>query len=233
MQRLYRHIAIGAILLTALLYGCTGGSKAKIEGNIVGLPDGIVYLSVYEHSFRVVDSTRSNEGRFKFDMPEILPDVVFIGFESDSNLQLPIIVEGEDLEISGNYTNNEEIEVSGSRANEDLKRYRESVNRYNVMLKAIDVSIGEYSDTVELIDTLRQEALFVKRDSVQMLIDNSQRRFIEENPTSIVSAMFVLQILSQPTNKQNVEQMIQKLDGKNMPDNAFLRRIYRRREEFK
>lgn len=193
----------------------------------------MVYLSVFEQSLRVIDSTPSKEGRFSIRMPEILPDVVFVGFESNPDLQLPVMVEGENVRIEGSYAHNRKIRVRGSRANDDLERYRESVNRYDIMLKAVEVSINEYRDSTEVVDSLSYGALLEKRDHIKKLVDNSQREFIENNPSSIVSAMFALNILSEPTNKQSVEQMIQKLDTEGMPDNAFLRRIYRRREDFK
>lgn len=216
-----------------MFFGCSGRDKPTIKGDITGLPDCMVYMSVYENSLRVIDSTWSNEGQFKFMVPEILPDIVFINFQDNTEDYIPVMIEGESVEISGNYNYNDDIKVYGTPSNNKLEKYRQSVSQYRIMHEAIDISISEYNDSMKVADSLGYATLQIKKDSVLTLIDSSEQNFIKENPSSIVSAMFVLRKIDYKDYTGSIDTLLEQLDTDKMPDNAFLRRIYRRRDDNK
>ena len=224
-----RKIATAIICTAFLAAACDNTPPPRIEGRISNLPDGEVYLRVWEGVMRTIDSTQSVSGNFSFESPDILPDLLFIQFDGHPDFYLPVIVDGGDISIAGNFNYNHDITVTGTASNDILLKYRSAVRNYSVMLDAIDIEVKVYGDSSALKDSLRLNTLLAKRDSVHGLITGLQDSFVSKNPADIISALLVNSSMHDSISLPQIDSAIGRLDP-GIPDNAFSRRLQRRRE---
>lgn len=196
-----------------------------VHGNIVGMPDQTIYLRVYESSLRTIDSTKSEGGVFQFEMPNILPNIVYIQL-GETDYLIPLLVDVGEVSIGGNFNYPDEIEVGGTPANNALSQFRNMVRKYDIMLKAIDIDIARLQTTKD--DTLQIKQLTAKRAVLQAQHDNSRTEFVRANRGSLVSALLILSAVTDSTNRHQIDSLIGELEP-TMADNAFLRRLQRKR----
>ena len=221
----YCQIAFLFVVAASVFLSCREEPK-HIHGDIVNLPDGAVYLRVWEGALRTVDSTRSDGGRFSFLLPDVLPDIFYVQFEGYPNYFIPWIVDGDEVGLGGDFNYPDDIKVSGTAPNDALWGYRESVRRYEVMLRAINRQLELYRS--EEMDSVAYRGLLVKEDSLKRIMSGLRRDFVRSHRGSIVSAFLVVSSLSDSSTRAQIDSLIGELDP-TMADNAFLRRLHRRR----
>lgn len=219
-----------ALALLPLAFAMCRSESAYIRGNLANLPDGNVRLMVWDGSFTAVDSARSKDGEFAIQTPAVLPDILFLQFESVPDFYLPVVVDGSDVSVSGNFRYSDDITVSGSRPNELYYNYRREVNNYYVLIAAINKELDTYADSTAIADSTFYLNFYHKRDSLWRLVEGSKNLFVEAHPSCIVSAMFAAETLSDSTSLHQVDSLLGKLDP-SMSGNAFLDRLRRRRWE--
>lgn len=223
--------SLSAIVLSALaalmLFSACKDDKAYISGNLVSLPDGKVRLFSYKHTLSTIDSTVSREGRFTLEQPGMTPDLAFVGFEAFPDLLVPVILDGKMVYISGNLNYKDDITVSGTAANDDLRRYISSIRGIDIMARTIE---QELETTEPAEDSVKYMMLVGKRDSLRHAIALSRSDFVNNNPSSIVSAMFLSMSLNDSMNRRQVDSLINRLDS-TIVDNAFSRSMRKRLEQ--
>ena len=212
------------LILFVLMVSACRHEHYHIQGNIVGLTDRTVYLNVYEATIRKIDSTRMNQGRFVFDMPPILPDMVYISFADYPNYYIPLITEGSNIYVSGNLNYPNGVEVSGSPANEDFKRFKDQIGWYEVQLRTIELELAQRDPSSE--DSTICQRLTYKRDSIAQLVASAQKRFVQANPASLASAFLVARQLTDSMDRHTADSLLRTLDS-TMVRNAFVERLVR------
>ena len=208
--------------MIALSFVSCHEEHAHIQGNISGLSDREVYLKVYEQSLRTIDSVPMIGGRFSFDMPPILPDMVYVCFSGYPDYFIPVILEGQDLYISGNFTYRDAMEVSGSPANEDFRRFREQVRWHEIQLRAIRMEMEGLSASGP--DSLLYRTLSRQGDSIDAMVRTAEVRFVRENPASLLSAFLVARQLTDSTNRKTADSLLRQIDTTTVR-NAFINRL--------
>lgn len=224
MKKYYQIAFLFVVAATAFL-SCREEPE-YIRGDIVNLPDGKVYLRVWEGTLRTVDSTRSAGGRFSFVLPDVLPDIFYVQFEGFPDYFIPVIVDGEEVGIGGDFNYPDDVKVAGTAPNDALWGYRESVRRYEVMLRAIGRQLEVYR--TEEMDSVAYRGLLVKEDSIKRIMAGLRRDFVRAHRGSIVSAFLMVATLPDSASRAQIDSLIGELDP-TMADNAFLRRLHRRR----
>ena len=219
------------LCITALCAVLIGGMSCRnehfhIRGNITGLNDCKVYLQVYERALRTIDSARITDGRFVFDMPPILPDMVYVSFEGYKDFFVPVIIEDHDIYISGNFNYPDAMEVTGSPANEDFNRLKDQVRWYEIQLRAVDLELSR-EDWREQ-DSTEYKLLERTRDSISSLVATAQARFVRANPASLASAFLVARQLTDSTDRRTADSLIRQLDT-TVVRSAFVDRLRRQR----
>ncbi|MBQ4278690.1 MAG: DUF4369 domain-containing protein [Rikenellaceae bacterium] len=197
-----------------------------IRGNITGLNDCEVYLKVYERALRTIDSTRMTDGRFVFDMPPILPDMVYVSFEGYEDFFVPVIIEDHNIYISGNFNYPDAMEVTGSPANEDFSRLKDQVRWHEIQLGAVELELSR-EDWREQ-DSTERRRLERARDSISNLVATAQARFVRANPASLASAFLVARQLTDSTDRRTADSLIRQLDTTAVRS-AFVDRLRRQR----
>lgn len=233
-----------AILITLAALASCAEKKHVITGNLVSLPDGSVWLYEYDNSMKLSDSTYSYDGRFSMPQPGILPDIVFLRFESYPGFYLPVILDGGDVFISGNFNYKEDIKVTGTETNDALREYASSIRNYRVMIKAIDMELdgmlpdtlrgnvpAGYVPTLDEADSTAYAGLSAKRDSLRKLIRESRKNYVDENPGDLLSAMLVSISTNDSMSRHQMDSVFSRIDTATMKPNAFVRRMEERREK--
>lgn len=215
------HILLPLAAALSLFVNCDK-ERHYIHGNIPNLPDGEVWLRTRDMA--AVDSARSEGGRFTIEVPDVLPDMLLLQFGQAPGFTLPVIVDGGSVSVGGNFNYPENITVSGSRANELFYAYRNEVDRYHIMIAAINLELDAYADSTAVADSARYETFYIKRDSIWSIVNGLRGAFIDAHPGSIVSAMFAAEALSDTLSAPLADSLLGRLDPA-MPDNAFLRQI--------
>lgn len=216
------------VAILAALMCITGCSNHKtiIDGNITGLSDRRAYLAM--HDTEKKDSTDVVSGKFQFEISSKRPDVVFIKFADEPNFRIPVMTDGNQIAIKGDFADPFSIVVSGSVANDSLQSYRRSVSKYDIMLRsiALDIASGDPLGP----DSLQLRSLEYKRDSLIAIRTNIRNGFISSNPANPAAAFLVASNLSDSTTLSEVKAMISRLDTIN-GRNAFIERLRAKRKE--
>lgn len=218
------HFILAGICLL-MLNGCEHGKHREIYGDITNLPDTKIYLCKYTDALQRLDSTVSSCGNFFLRSPKIGAGILYLEFAGYDNYFVPVLTDGETLYISGNFNYQEYLTVSGSRANEELGRFRKRVRAHDVMLKSVEMSLAYYADSLAVSDSVLLENLYRKKDSLSNVITEIRSKFIDENPSSILSAIFVLEMAKGKTEPSEIARLLSMLDTDNMEDNDFLREL--------
>lgn len=210
--------------ILSMFAGCTPTPK-KIYGDIANMPDIKVFLSRHDGGMQRLDSCVSSEGRFLLKAPGGRAGILYVEFDGYEGSYVPIFTDGESILLSGNFNYQGHLTVSGSPANDDLTGFWHSVRSHGVMVRAIERSLAGYADSLAIADSLLYENLHVKRDSLTGIISEARTRFIKENPSSILSAVFILNLCEKSRDRSEIDSLISVLDTDDMPDNEFLRKL--------
>lgn len=214
--------AITAIF-AAILLGWAGckSHDTHIEGNISGLTDRMAYLQPYGRTGQGADSVMTSGGRFSFRVPEMPADVMFIRFEGEPNLRIPVIADGQPVHVTGNFAHPGEIVVAGSQANNLLQQYRTDMAGYDLM--AHSIALDREGIDPAGADSLLSRALAFKQDSVETLRREARARFVAEHPASPAAAFLVWASLPAGATRTQIDSLIVLLDT--TAPNAFLERL--------
>ena len=232
MGTIFNKIEIPILLFLLFSAASCKHDRALITGNLVSLDDGYVSLYTYEGGFTKIDSTFSHNGRFSFEQPDILPDVVFVNPESLPEFYIPVVIEGRDVYISGNLNYRDDIQVSGTEDNDLLRDYFLSIHKHDVMMQTLDLELQDLLEKEGPVDSLQYRRVKAKQDEIRQEMDESRIEFVRDHPSSIVSAMFLELSLTDSMNYRQVDSLLQQLDS-TLVDNAFSQRLRRRLEELK
>ena len=160
------------IIICFLILNACGDDKYYIlEGNIRGLADPFLYITVFEEQGMRTDTVFSKNGEFtyKATSKSIQPVLIYM---QDSSVYMTVWTQnGQLIEISGHAEYPELIASNGNEINNLLTDFRQT-NR---------TIITEWNDTD---DEARKEEL------MQILIEQSQV-FIRQHPASIASLVLI------------------------------------------
>ncbi len=227
MKNIIRKISGAALAAAMSVLASCKDDLPYLSGNLVSLPDGVVRLYDYDNSLTAVDSTVSRGGRFTLRQPKALPDLAFVGFDEFPDMLIPVIFDGQNVYISGNLNYKDDITVSGTRANDELREYTASIRGTDIMARTIEL---ELNATDPVADSTKYALMAAKRDSLRSSIAHSKSEFVRKNPSSLVSAMFLAMSLNDSMTYRQVDSLLARLDSTTV-DNAFSRRMRARLEQ--
>ena len=160
------------IIVCFLFLSACGDEKFYIlEGNIRGLDDPFLYITVFEEQGIRTDTVFSKNGEFTYKATSKSIQPVLIFMQDGSAYMTVWTQNGQVIEISGHAEYPELIASNGNEINNLLTEFRQA-NR---------TIITEWNDTD---DEARKEEL------MQILIEQSQV-FIRQHPASIASLVLI------------------------------------------
>lgn len=179
---------IFAILLTCTLFSCGKNDRYVIQGNLRCVNAKKAYLMEMSPigQFETIDSTSIRSGAFKFKGHVDFPTMQFIKIGSCRPFN--VFVENNEISINGSVLYPEDIVITGSQAQSDLKflseKYKEVNNKRNSVL--VKMTNAQKKGDKELLKKLKKN--YDQLPDSLLLITNN---FVASNPTSVGAAYFV------------------------------------------
>ncbi len=110
------------LLLAGALISASSMAQAgyKITGTVADLPDGKLYLVVFDGKMpRTIDSTQSAGGKFQFTGKIGLPMAAGIRTADRAIIPDPFFLENSPITVAGSMADPKKIEIKGSTANDE------------------------------------------------------------------------------------------------------------------
>ncbi len=114
MKKLFLILAIAAVMV-----GCDN-ARCVIEGDVLGVADGVVKMVTSDRQAVVLDSVEIKGGRFKFVVNDEEPRLVAI--TSDNTRMAILFTESGKIKVGGNFES-DTIMATGTESNDALKEY--------------------------------------------------------------------------------------------------------------
>lgn len=184
------------IALTGLIMSCNGiiGNGFEINGEINGLTDGTrVYLEKQDPIKGVVsvDTVKVEKGKFTFEGNAKEPEIHSIRFDGTEG-GLFLVVEKGDIKVIVNKDSVVRAKVSGTYNNEELKKYNDGMQKIQKKVLAFQAQNGPIMQQAQTKnDTVTMNKLSKEYAKFQDEFINSNYKFIEQTPKSILSALLI------------------------------------------
>ena len=214
------------LLVSALLLiSC---NKFKVEGTAKGVKDGTkVYLEGAGEMGPVpMDTVTIKEGKFKFEGKSELPEIGIISIDGvidpqyQSKKALPFIIEKGTIEISFDTKDIQKSKISGTADNDLFQKYTDesiSINKPLVdFQKKNNEAMKQAMETKNIaVQTELNEAYGKLAQAVSAKMDAKSRDLIKNNPSSILSMLFLENYVSRGMMQgKEAKEAFEKLDKK-------------------
>ena len=181
--------------------------KLQIEGDMKNLPDGSTVSLTDGMANKVVDSTKSVNGKFKLSNKVTDPSIYVISF-SGVKAQIPVFVGNDQMSMTGDINQPATIEYKGA-ALQDL---------YLNYMKTLTPKIESLFATKTLLSTASTAPL---KDSLSKQVDSKEADFtatfmnvLKANSQSPVSTLFLIQTTNfVPYIKDHIADLYALLEG--------------------
>ncbi|MBR2961768.1 MAG: AhpC/TSA family protein [Alistipes sp.] len=114
MKKLFIILAIAAVAV-----GCDR-ARCVIEGDVLGVPDGVVKMVTPDRKAEVLDSVEIKGGRFKFAIDD--EEVQLVAIMSEESRMTLLFTESGKIKVNGNFES-DTIMASGTESNDALTEY--------------------------------------------------------------------------------------------------------------
>jgi len=195
------------LIILSLPLCCKAGQGYVINGNVTEIPDGtVVYLRLVGPPNKDIDSTRIENGRFKF-----------IGDHQGSPEWALISIKGAFLPACDFYLENGNIDISGSRysctatgteTNRQYNYYKTDINSMFGDITSTHTKIATPGESQENIDSMKVQLKELERE----LLDK-EIKFIREYPDSPVS-LRIVQYICRDASSDNILRYVSYLSDK-------------------
>ncbi len=175
------------ILAIAALGACTGSKSDQftIHGKISGPQPQKVYLKFYkDKQMTVIDSSEVTAGTFTFKGKVEFPDQYVLQFGSTNN-QMALFIENSPIEVIVNLDSIQASTIKGSEVNDTYEALQDSKEVLNNQMELV------YTDFKTTTNPTLKKELERKLDSLDLVAVQVSKKFIKENPQSILSPFII------------------------------------------
>ncbi len=217
-------MTIAGLCLALISFGQK--DQALINANIKGLAAGQwVYIGTFTHD---IDSVQTAPGKFTFKLPIQKGEggiyLLKIGRTYGENNFLMLYLDRGVVNISGNGPNFKGAKFSGSQFVKDQRNYEE-VQTKNPVIKEADTVYRQYDAAYKTKDTVLMKQLRPKLDEIDSIRTELSKQWIEQHPSSPVSAYVLYRELRYKLKLSEQEEVLNKL-APSAKDNALAKEIY-------
>ena len=207
-------IAVICLLGTLTSNAQKNNGKYTLTGKFTNLQTGKIYLTLYKDSGAETDSTKIIDGSFKFKGEIEKPTPAYLLLPSNKgydNNYFSFYIESGDLKVSGTADSLKSLQLSGSSLNDDNKLLAGRMTDINLQEerngKIYDAALkSNNKKTLDSLDMVDWEILAAKRKVVL--------QFVKEHPSSLSSAIAIMQNYSYYAEASDVESIYDLLDDK-------------------
>ncbi len=185
MKRFFYFFALAAVVAA-----CNTTPKFTINGYVEGLPDGTIYLKQRIDGNAVnIDSAKSVGGKFVLKGVVEVPDMyaVILG----DRKQVPLLVENKEISLTGKITDIQNIVVSGSASQDEMKKLDGLGTEISTQSKAL---FAKYNEAKKQANATEQALLEKQLDSLDNVQSGIFKNFVTENPNSFVAPVILQRI---------------------------------------
>lgn len=178
---------IWIILFAIILGACSNdNSQFTIDGNIDGLPDGLVKLSnIVDGDLNVIDSTQSLGGAFTISGTIESPELYFLSFENQRG-RVQFFLENSEINVSGPADN---PIIQGSEPQVLFDEFSSTLEKYSLHRKDIyeDYKVAQKAGDEETMGEIEEQFNKIEEEEKGYILD-----FAKTNNTSVVSPYIAL-----------------------------------------
>lgn len=186
-------------------------SAFSISGNLSNVKSGKIYLTLYGDASSTKDSTDITNGKFSFTGTAAAPKYAVLTLKGRQDDYLQFFAEPAKMTITGSGDKLNELSISGSKLNDDDKKYKAQ------MKPATDAEKNFY----ELYDKAEKEknkAVSDSLDEAEDALTTMKRKYaveyIKANPNSTRSAMAITDNFGYYADASEVAPVYNLLDEK-------------------
>jgi len=192
----------------AFIASCSTKPEYKITATIEG-SDSISFMLLQRVSGKMVtiDSAVSKNGTFKMSGTVDYPDMVQLT-AVNSPARLTFFLENSSIKITGNIDSLAVAKVSGSVSQDEYNGLLESIKPLSERYSAL---YNEYQVAVQEKNEVRVAELEKEAEAIQSEMEDVQKDFVKNNPSSFVSPT-ILRSLSYQMEATEMEEIISKMD---------------------
>lgn len=163
-------------------------SAFSISGNLSNVKSGKIYLTLYGDAASTKDSTEITNGKFSFNGTAAAPKYAVLTLKGKQDDYLQFFAEPAKMTITGSGDKLNELSISGSKLNDDDKKYKAH------MKPATDAEKNFY-DLYDKAEKEKNKAVTDSLDEAEDRLTVMKRKYaveyIKANPNSTRSAMAI------------------------------------------
>ncbi len=196
-------LAIFAFLIGAC---STNNTQFTINGNIDGLPDGLVKLSnIVDGNLNIVDSTHSLGGIFTMSGTIKSPELYFLSFENQRG-RVQFFLDNSEINVSGPVEN---PKIRGSEPQALFDEFSSTLEKYSLLRKDI---YEEYKVAQEAGDKKTMGEIEEQFNKIEEEEKDYIQNFAKTNNNSVVSPHIALRY-NYYFNLAQLEEVVSLLDA--------------------
>jgi len=196
----YIFLIIAAMLLLA---SCTPKNQVVITGDISGLDNVTVFLTVRENkSWVKLDSCIIDNGKFQLKSIVDEPRLAYVMMEPQNVFpRTPILLEPGTMTITSN-NDNTNIAFKGSKLHDEFQSVME---QSDALEKSYEEMLAAYNTAQESRNLMGMASAKFQLDEIENQQINLKKDYIKENPKSFVSLIFITSELIYYASLQELE----------------------------
>jgi thiol-disulfide isomerase/thioredoxin len=179
---------LSLFVLTSVAAFAQNDTTFTISGNFNKVKTGTIYLTVYGESAAKKDSTTIVNGKFNFKGAVSKPSYAVFTIKDRKEDYLQFYAEPGKMKVSGDGDKLKELVISGSKLNDDDKKYK-------AMLKPATEARKIFDAAYEKADNDKNQATIDSLDEAEDALMQMERKytadFVRANPNSVRSAMAI------------------------------------------
>jgi thiol-disulfide isomerase/thioredoxin len=181
------------VFLTA--HGCSNNATFSIDASTNHEDGKKVFLIKVGPDNRpsAIDSTEVMEGKFSFKDSIIIPEMHYVYFQNERE-NLPVVLEPGSIKIQVYKDSMRTSKVTGTKSNEDFKKYMDETNAFYLEMNKIQVEIRNASINNDSLISLDLNQQFNKMRSK---LTDYEFDFMKVNNDSYISSLILQRMMMQ------------------------------------
>lgn len=196
MNKIFTKVELWAwIVLCMIVTSCNQNNGYEIDGSVKGLKDGYIYLQVIGVDGPIkVDSTEVFDGQFTLEGIVKKPTLCYLGQGDNLRGAILLYVENNKISINGVIDDLKNVEIVGSKTQDDLRDYNQKNDAFSLELRKYR---SKYSDLLRDIENNRESIIKIGNDIDDLKYQQRkyQLDYVKEHPNSYVSS-YILNSIS-------------------------------------
>ena len=177
-------------MLVGLIASCSNQSQYKLSLNIEGAPEKAYLETKEKGKYLPVDSISLTEGEGLFNGHLDIPEVFYIGFGPKSK-KIMLFLENSKINVSAQIDSLDKAVIEGSMIHDQYKAFQEEIDKMEEEGMTI---YNHYKELLKEGQKEKADSLVKEVDAFFNSIDDKQKEFIKNNPTSVISPFLLSRI---------------------------------------